>query len=372
MKPKVSIVRCGGYDSGIVDGKVRQAVDLIGGINSFVKPRSKVLVKPNLLMAKGPEFGITTHPDVLRAVIRLLKSINCNIIVGDGPSVWGGYIENVDDVYELTGTARVCKEEDVALVKFEKKRMREKFPLAAILDECDHVVNVPKFKTHEFTLLSAAVKNLFGLVWGTFKTEIHKKYFEKEKFAAILADILQEVKPSLTVVDAVLAMEGDGPGTSGKVRHAGLLLAGADCVAIDSVLALIMGVAPQEVLSTKEAAGRGLGTADIGAISVLGERLQDVSANKFILPSAALTKKVPPWVAFLARKLIRYYPYVVKANCIRCGACVGICPAKVISTKKEGISFDYRGCIACFCCQEVCPASAIKVKKSPLAKIIGL
>lgn len=372
MKTKVSIVKCRDYSPEVVHNKVREAVDLIGGISSFVKPRSRVLVKPNLLMAKEPEFGITTHPEVLRAAVKLLKEIECNILVGDGPSVWGGYIENVDDVYERTGVVKVCKEEGVELVKFEKKRMREKFPLVALLDECDCVVNIPKFKTHEFTLLTGAIKNLFGLVWGTFKTELHKKYFQKEDFAAILVDIFQEVKPSLTIVDAVLSMEGDGPATSGKLRNTGLLIVGTDCVAIDSVLALAMGIKPQDVLSTKEACRRGLGTADINAISILGERLEDVAADKFLLPTASVARKIPPWLAFLAKKLIRYYPYVVKASCIKCRACVDACPSKVISMNKIGIAFDYSGCIACFCCEEACPASAIKVKKSLLARIIGL
>lgn len=372
MISKVSVVKCRSYEPQLVWDRTREAIDLLGGIEKFVEPGSRVLVKPNLLMAKEPEAGITTHPEVLRAVIKLLKKINCRICVGDGPSVWGGYVENVDDVYERTLAAKVCREEGVELVKFDKKRMRQKFPLAAMLDECDHVINIPKFKTHEFTLLTGAIKNLFGLVWGTFKTEIHKKYYKKEDFAGILADILQEVKPSLTIVDAILAMEGDGPGTSGKPCHCGLLIAGSDCVAIDSILALIMGANPYDVLSTKEAAHRGLGTADPGSINVLGERLADVAADKFLLPVAAAKRRVPPFVAILAKRLIRYYPYVIKQNCIRCQACVKACPAKVISMRNNSIVFNYKGCIACFCCQEVCPASAIKVKKSLLAKAIGL
>ncbi len=369
----VSIIKCRSYDSDLVQEAVRKAIDLIGGILNFIKPQSTVLVKPNLLMAKEPEFGIDTHPEVVRAVIKILKEINCKIFVGDGPSVWGRQIENLDDeVYVRSGIKRICGEEAVALVKFDKKRMREKFPLTTWLDTCDYLVNIPKFKTHDLTLLTGAIKNLFGLVSGTFKTELHKNYFDQNEFSKILVDIYQEAKPALTVVDGIVAMEGGGPATSGKLRNLNLLLAGSDCVALDSVMAQIMGVRPLDVLTTKEAAKRGLGVADIKSISIAGERLEEVIGEPFLLPTTSIKKKLPKPIVNLAKKLIKYYPCVERDNCIQCAACIDACPNKAIRMKDKHIAFDYSKCIACFCCQEACPASAIKVKKSFFAKLIGL
>ena len=373
MKSKVSIVRCDNYDSGLVWEGVRRAIDLLGGIAVFVKPESKVLVKPNLLMAIEPQSGVDTHPEVLRAVIKILKEINCKIFVGDGPSVWGFQIENVDEVYRRSGTERICAEEGVSLVKFDRRRWRQKFPLTTWLDECDYLVSLPKFKTHDLTLLTGAVKNLFGLVSGTFKTELHKNYFRGEDFAKILVDIYEEAKPALTVVDAIVAMEGDGPATSGKLRDLNLLLAGSDCVALDSVMALLMGIKPFDVLSTKEAAKRGLGEADINSISILGEKLESAIGEPFLLPTPSLVKKkIPGPIVKIAKRLIKYYPCVEQDNCIKCASCIDACPNNAISMKKGRIIFDYSKCIACFCCQEACPASAIKIKKSVLAKMIGL
>lgn len=373
MNSKVSIIRCASYESALVRDAVGRALDLLGGISAFIRPASKVLVKPNLLMAKEPEFGIDTHPEVVRAVIKLLKEINCTILVGDGPSVWGNQVENVNEVYTRTGMRRVCEEEGVELVRFDKRRMREKFPLTTWLDECNYVLNLPKFKTHDFTLLTGAIKNLFGMVPGTFKTELHKNYFAPEDFAKILVDIYQEVRPALTIIDGIVAMEGDGPGTGGKLRRLNLLLAASDCVALDSILALIMGLQPQAVATTKEAAARGLGNADINTISILGERLEDaIPAEPFLLPTTSITRKIPRPIINLAKKLLRYYPYVERGNCIKCAACIQACPKKVISMRNNSIRIDYSGCISCFCCQEACPASAIKVKKSILAKIVGL
>lgn len=371
-KAKVSIVKCNNYSRGLIQERVKQAIDLIGGITSFIKPESSVLVKPNLLMAKEPACGITTHPEVVRAAVKLLKEINCKVFIGDGPSAFGNQAENVDDVYEKTGIKNVAEEEKAELVKFENKRWRKDFPLAAWVDKCDYIVNIPKFKTHNLMLLTAAVKNLFGFVWGTHKTELHKKFCDKRDFAKILVDIYQEVKPALNIIDGVVAMEADGPATSGKLREVNLLFAGTDAVAVDSVLTVIMGLLPSDILTTKEASMRGLGVSDIKDIEILGESLSAASGTPFILPSTSWRQKMAPFVVDLLKGFIKYYPRVQYDNCVKCSVCVKACPNKAIAMKNGRIIFDYSKCISCFCCQEFCPSSAIKVKKSVFTKLIGL
>jgi uncharacterized protein (DUF362 family) len=148
MSAEVSIVRCPNYEPHRVSAALRNCLDLLGGITKFVKPGSRVLVKPNLLMAAPPGSAVVTHPQFCRGAIRLLKEIGCRIIVGDGPSVWGNQIEDVDNVYEVSGIREVCQDEGVELVKLDKRRMRQKFPMSTYLDECDCLVNLPKFKTH--------------------------------------------------------------------------------------------------------------------------------------------------------------------------------------------------------------------------------
>ncbi|MFH0935446.1 MAG: DUF362 domain-containing protein [Candidatus Omnitrophota bacterium] len=373
MKSRVCIKRCVSYDPLAVGNAVTEALDALGGINNFVRPASKVLVKPNLLMAKEPEFGIDTHPEVVRAVIRVLKKAGCSIFVGDSPSVFGDQIENVAEVYARSGIKKICQEEEVTLVEFNKRRLRRGIPLTTMLDECEYLVSLPKFKTHNLTLLTGAIKNLFGLVVGTYKTEIHKNYFRVNDFSKVLVDIYEEAKPSLTIVDGIMAMEGDGPATAGKLRDTNLLLASCDCVALDVVMALIMGINPLDVLTTKEAAERGLGEADSDSIEVIGERLSDVVGEPFLLPVTSLKSRLlPKPLMNLALKMIRYRPYCLYGSCIRCRACIKACPNKCITLRNNRIVFDYSECISCFCCQEVCPASAIRVKKSLLAKVIGL
>jgi len=372
MKSSISLVKCDSYDPDLVLSATRKAVDLIGGISKYVRPKSKVLVKPNLLMAKGTEFAIDTHPVVVRAVVKLLKEIDCQIYLGDGPSVWGSQIENADNVYEKSGMNQLAKEEGIQLVQFQKNRWRCGLPLSAYLDECDFLISLPKFKTHDLMTLTGAIKNLFGLVSGPYKTELHKKYIKQEKFAKMLVDVYEEVRPALTIVDGIEAMEGDGPGSSGKVRKAALLLAGCDCVALDSVLALIMGLQPLDIFTTKEASKRGLGIADIKFMEILGDKLEDAIEKPFQLPATSIIKKIPLPILNLAKELIRFYPKINYHNCTLCEACIQICPEKVMSMKNKRVIIRYGGCISCFCCQEVCPSSAIKVKKSVIAQLIGL
>ena len=372
MSSKIAITKCSSYESKLVDDSVRKAIDLLGGISNFIKPGSRVLVKPNLLMGVAPEAGVCTHPEVIRAVIKLLKEINCKISLGDSPSVWGKHIEDVDNVYELSGVKKLCQEEGVNLVKFESRRWHGKLLLTTAIDDCDYVVSIPKFKTHGLTILTGAIKNLFGLVAGIYKTELHKKHFVVTDFSGMLVDIYQKTHPALTIIDGITAMEGDGPGTSGKLRQSNLILASSDGVALDAALAKIMGLKPEDIPTNKIAYDRGLGEINFNKIEIKGEKIEDVTGKPFLLPSSSMAKKIPQPIINLIKALIKYRPYCVHKKCIRCGACVKACPSKIIRFEDQRITFDYSGCIACFCCQEVCPKAAIKVRKSLLAKVIGL
>jgi len=372
MNAQVSAVKCGNYDPAAVQAATQRAVDLLGGITAFVKPRSKVLVKPNILLAIEPERGVDTHPEVVRAVLKILKGINCRIYLGDGPSAWADQIKNIDQVYEKSGMSKVARDESVELVCFDKRRWRGKFPLTVWLDECDYFISIPKFKTHGITVLSGALKNLYGLVSDIYKTELHKRYFDNQDFAGIIVDIYTQAKPHLTIIDGIVAMEGDGPGTSGTLRTCGLLLAGPDGVAIDSILSLIMGLKPHDILTTREAAARNEGISDINRIQVLGEKLQDIIDRPFALPKTSLMRKLPRPIIDIGTRLIRFRPQVNHRNCTRCSACCRACPEKIMSLKDDRIVIDYAKCISCFCCQEACPASAITVKKSLFTKMLGL
>ena len=131
MNPQVSIVKCDSYELVSVLEAVEKSLDLIGGVENFIKPGSRVLIKPNLLMAIEPESGVDTHPQVVRALVRLLKSIGCTVSIGDGPSAWGNQAGDMDKLYDKSGMKRVCDEEGASLLKADNRRWHGKFPLLA-------------------------------------------------------------------------------------------------------------------------------------------------------------------------------------------------------------------------------------------------
>jgi uncharacterized protein (DUF362 family)/ferredoxin-like protein FixX len=372
MKSQVSIVRCGSYGRAEVERAVRSCVGLLGGIEKFIRPGSRLLIKPNLLSAAVPEKGVTTHPEIVRAAAKLAQEAGVEVIIGDGPSVWMGVAEDLEEVFKKTGMREIADELNIKLVDFNNPRWHGSFPLTRHLDAVDAVLSLPKFKTHNLTILTGAIKNLFGLVPGTYKTELHKRFLQAGDFCKMLVEIYKEAPPSLSIVDAVVAMEGEGPGSSGSLRNLGLILASRDAVALDSILSVIMGFKPEQILTTKEAARRQLGESDLRSIEVLGEDLKSLKVKPFILPATSVLNKIAQPLLDIAKNFIKFYPRINRKKCILCRGCVVVCPAKAISVKFEAIQIDYTKCFSCFCCQEACPHAAIRIKKSLLAKLVGL
>ncbi len=369
MSSKVSIVKCENYDPEKLLSAIGESVDLIGGISKFIKPKDKVLIKPNLLAAVEPERGIDTHPEFIRAVIKLLKETNAELFIGDGPSVWGSP-EDVDNVYEKTGVKKVAQEEKINLVKFDKSIIRQGYVFTDWIEKCNKIVSLPKFKTHDLTILTGAIKNLFGLIPGLSKTDLHRKGLRSKDFAPLLVDIYSLIKPTLSIVDGVLSLEGDGPASGGIARKLGLVLAGVDAVAIDSIIAAIMGIAPDDVLATREAAKRNLGISSINEIEVLGEKLKDVIVPDYKLPQNSVINKMPGPILGIVGHLIVFRPHVVENKCVRCGICKKACPVSAITVTKRCAKIDYKKCVLCMCCKELCPEGAVIIEKNTGAKIL--
>ncbi len=372
MKSDIALVRCLDYSSSSVERAVRQALNLLGGIDKFIRPGSRVLLKPNLLMARGPESAIVTHPEVVRAVIRLLKDVNAKIYVGDSPSAWQAERGRIQLVWEKSGIERVTQEEGVELVRFAQSRWYEEFPLTTWLDKVDYLISLPKFKTHDLTILTGAVKNLFGLIPGRYKVELHKRYFTPLAFSGMLLRLYEITRPALTIVDGILAMEGEGPGSSGLRRSMGLIIAGRDCVSIDSVLSMIMGLRPEDIPTNLQARRKGLGVVKIEDIQIRGEALDEFKGKPFRLPVTTFKYKLPRPLIQLLRRLIYFYPIIDSERCGRCFACSQICPQSAISFHKEKAIIDHFRCISCFCCQEVCPNGAIRIRKSLVSRLLRL
>ena len=363
---KVAISRCENYDGANVSEAVKRAVDSLGGIGSFVRPGMKVLLKPNMLSPHPPEDAVTTHPEVIRAVARLVKEAGGIVSLGDAP---GGYGYNIDEILEKSGIKKVAQDECIELKKFAVSKFVEGIPISRHVLEADLVISMPKLKTHSITVITAAVKNMFGAVVGLYKAQCHSSAPKEEDFSKIMAKVFSIVKPQLTVIDGVVGMEGDGP-SSGIVRRMNLIMAGADAVAIDACIARIIGLKPLDILVTKEAFKAGLGEADLARIEVVGDAIDDFIVKDFKLPQTTPLKFIPKSIMNGVASLIRFKPYIDMKLCKRCNLCKVTCPVDCIAIEKESCAIDYDKCIRCLCCQEVCPYRAISIKRNVLTKMV--
>lgn len=368
MGSKVSIVKAGSYDFYRVYAAVKKAVDLLGGISSFVKKGEKILLKPNLLSARPPESGVDTHPEVLRAVARLVKGAGAEIIVGDSPGGLGQ--RSAGSTYEESGIKKVCEEEGVKLVSFDKARNINGMPISVWAKDADGIISIPKMKTHDIMVLTGALKNSYGLAVGQFKADCHLKAPRPEEFAKLVVDVFETAIPRLVVMDGIVAMEGNGP-AGGELRSSNLVMASNDCVACDAVFAGLAGIEPLRLPITAEAYKRKLGEADLSKIEVLGESIEGAEMRNFKLPATSIVMKVPKPVFKWLTKAIRFFPVINDKICKKCLICEKSCPAQCITIKEEGSRIDYRRCIKCFCCHELCPHAAISVGRSFLAKMFG-
>ncbi len=364
----------------------RDTQAICGAIEYFFKvmpctekltPDSKVLIKPNLLRANTPDKAVTTHPVVIYAIIKSLKKRGVtDITVADSPG--GRHTSSVmKNIYKTCGIDEVCKKTNVktyiddefATLKTNGEMVRE-FTVLAPVKDCDFIINVPKMKTHVLTRVSCAVKNLFGCVPGLQKAEFHMRFPEKEDFSSMIVDLCCAVKADMHIVDGLIAMEGDGPG-SGTPRRCDLLFCGGDPYLVDMVVSQAMQMPMMEVPILKAANKRGLCPENLPENTLIGDDAAKQPISDFKPPrsytgkldfSSSAPKLLRPVISLVATK-IAPKPWVIKSKCITCRKCAEICPQKTITMEKSVAKIDYTKCIKCFCCHEVCPVHAVDIKR---------
>lgn len=373
-KAIVSVVKCTDYDREKISFAVRRAVDLLGGINAFVKPDDRVLLKPNLLKARPPEAAVTTHPEIVRAVIRLVREAGGHAVVADSPGL--GDLRRVCD---RAGILAIVREEGAELAETEeavplKNRGRfQRFKVARWARDADVIINLPKLKSHCMTILTGAVKNLFGCIPGKRKVQWHfNTGVNHDLFMRMLVELSVLIGPRLTIMDAVVGMEGNGPG-SGDPRRIGVVIAGSDPVAVDTVSSKLVGVTPERLPILRAALSAGIGVAAMERISVVGEALPAVTIRNFRLPPRShLEWKLPEWARRSLKNALTTKPVIHSARCIRCGICRDHCPQGAVEASDGRLGVRERDCIRCYCCQEFCPEGAITAEKGWALKVLDL
>jgi uncharacterized protein (DUF362 family)/Pyruvate/2-oxoacid:ferredoxin oxidoreductase delta subunit len=371
-KSVISVGECPSYNLEKVEKAVQSCIDDLGGVSTFIKAGDTVLIKPNMLQAKPPEEGITTHPQVLEAVINIVQDAGGVALVGDSH---GGSAEGLKRYWDVTGYSEVCNRLDVELVNFEKsgvyikERNGRKYYIAKPVLDCDCLINLPKLKTHSLTTFTCAIKNMYGSIPGQRKTEYHKLAPKPTNFAELVVDIFALTKPQLNIVDGIVAMQGMGP-AAGNPFDLGLILASTDGLALDSYICHILNKNPLKVPVNKIAYDQGLGEANIDLI----DNLSDVPVIKdFKWPPniAGTMNRIPEPIMRGLLNLMWTKPAIKEGNCIKCGECIKNCPVNAITDNVVIPDIDNSECINCLCCMEMCPEKAVYLEQSFLERIIS-
>ena len=345
----VTFAPCGSYAKEDCQKALAEILDL-----SWVQPGMRIGIKANLLHAASPDTAATTHPALLKTLTDLLQERGATVVIGDSPG--GLYTAaHLDKVYRVCGLetcgAELNHDFSVRDGHFPEGAVLKRFQYTGWLDGCDEIINFCKLKTHGMMAMTCAVKNFFGTIPGTMKPGYHYRFPNPEDFASMLVDLQLYWKPRLHLVDAVTAMEGNGPG-SGTPKHMGLVLASEDPFALDQVCAGLMGLEPEQVLTQKVALSRGLVPAFTTNVPWENYR------SEFVLPPTRSTVffrflpgKAGEKLQKSLQKALSPRPELA-GTCIGCGKCAQICPAKAIQMEKNRPVFNRKTCIGCFCCQE--------------------
>ncbi len=347
------MIREATYDYELLRPIVYQFLDAFCG--DAITPSSRVVIKPNLLQAATPESAILTHPCIVRAVAQYVIEKGARPQISDSQAI-GAF----NTILTRSGIRAALSGLDVEIREFTRSVKIDigapfgTIELAEDAVEADILINLAKLKTHGQMLLTCGVKNLFGCVVGFRKPEWHMRAgIDRDHFARLLTAIYQTLRPVITIVDGILALEGDGPGKGGVPRQVGHLLAGKDATAVDRVICTMVGIDPQDLPTDRAAQAMGIGGEIIdidGTVPLI---------KGFRLPKHTPLVYGPRRFQSTARRWLLQRPVVDKARCEMCGACWKFCPVGAIRSTDDTIRFDYDRCIRCYCCMEICPHGAL-------------
>jgi len=379
---RVSIVRAGKYDVDEIRDAVRRGIELIGGLEGIVKPGDRVFVKINHLPpASPPERGIVTHPIFVEGVLELLKEAGADITVGDDIESGPG------DRFSISGFRQMCQRAGVRLVNLREGgfvategngRLLDPVYVSRIAVEADVIVNLPKLKTHSLTIFTGGIKNMYGTIPASLRQRYHRDFINVDDFNLMLTDVFAAIRPQLTIMDGIVAMEGAGP-ANGNLRQTNIILASQDAVALDTVATSIIGLNPQDIDTIRYCDERGLGVGKLEAIEVTGESIRSVTVPDFQPPAAStrllmtrMSKPLPSQILRFVMRQIVVRPRVVTSRCTACAECVKICPTGAATIIEKTVTINKAKCIQCMCCHEVCRDNAIALRRPLVGTIMSL
>ncbi|MBU3179016.1 DUF362 domain-containing protein [Clostridium estertheticum] len=381
----VALLKCEQYDVDLIEKKLREGFELLGGdefLKKLIPKDSKVLLKPNMLSVESKESPVVTHYAVFEAVIRIVKEYSNYISFGDSPgfgdSRKAAEKSGLMEVADRYGVKFEDFKESVH-VRLDNSILCKSWNIAKAAYDADVVITLPKLKTHAMAYYTGAVKNQFGCIPGTQKATWHTRMPDANNFCKMLLDLNTAVGTNFAILDGIIAMEGNGP-KSGQAYNLNTLIMGQSLTAVDSTAVRLIGYDnPLDTPVLKEAYDSKWGVVLPKDINILGEKLEDMKAKNFKLcRKGGNFYFISPAVTNFLRGMIAPNPTLIQEKCIGCGRCAEVCPEKpvVITMVKNGDKlnpkWNMNECIRCFCCQELCPVGAIETKYSTLGRLLKL
>lgn len=343
--------------------QVDLAVEAIFQRFTFPLKNKLIFVKPNILGSYKVERGVTTHPSIVSAVVKYLKSKCAQVIVGDNSGVLNlGEIEKAARVTGIMEASMGCYRnigKDVTRVNLDF--IGEPITISKIVQECDFLISLPRFKTHLNTIITGGIKNSFGFLCGAEKPKMHRRFQRFRDFSRAVVEIFAIRKPDLTIMDAVIAMEGDGP-NSPYLRKINKLIASTDAVALDRIVAHMMGAQAEKISLLHYAREKNLGETELDKIEIEGDASP---IPNFRLPrsygidttSNTLRERLLQWSAAKEKLKINLN------RCTKCLNCFKNCPVSAITLNNGYPFINTDLCIKCYCCKEICGFDAIVFTK---------
>ena len=374
---KVSLTSCSSYDdSGLKDKILKSLIDIDFDPKMFNGMR--IGIKPNLLIPSAPERAIITHPVFFQIVVQIIKDYNGIPVLVENPAVHG-----LSTLLKKTPYGEIVKAlnvevsdmKETQLIPYDDAVQFKRIEISKAFFDVDMIVNLPKLKTHGLTVMTGALKNLFGVIPGLKKSRMHLKAPSRDDFSSFMMDLYGALlhgfdppKPILHIMDGIVGMEGEGPGLSGTPIPIGVIITSRDPLAVDWTSTQVVNVSPEDVPTLVTGFKRDFCISSADDVQIIGEDLDKVRLKSFQVSKNSIFSNAVRWpfTSSLFKQLFVEKAVPQDEKCTLCYQCMRICPAKAITqaNNQEKIpNYDYDKCIRCFCCMEICPEAAIKTQK---------
>lgn len=262
-KPALAIAR-----GGKIESRVRAGVAELGGMGRFVKPGDTVAIKPNAAWQRAPEQAATTHPEVVTALIKMCREEGAKRIL---------VIEHMIDtpprlIWDITGLGSASRaagaeaisahdQRDYVKLNIPKGKTLTSDDVIRDLLEADVFISAPIAKVHSGSVITAALKNMMGVIWN-------RQYWHQAGLQQCIADFSTAVRPDLILLDANRILLTNGPKGPGETKDVGEVIAGLDPVAVDAYAATLLGLQPRDVPHVELAHQSGVGEMDLSKVQM--------------------------------------------------------------------------------------------------------